>query len=100
MLTFEQAKEMAAREIERLTSEPPLCDYEFGEMWLKREEEPFWVFAAASQGLQDEGYVPGAVYVLVDKRDGHFWNDEEQEQYYRSFVVGAQPEPQLVSVSS
>ncbi len=56
MLVFEQAKEIAVREIERLTSEPPLCDYEFGEMWFKREEEPFRVFAAASQEIQDEGY--------------------------------------------
>jgi hypothetical protein len=37
MQTFEQAKEIAVREIERLTSKPPLCDYEFGEMWFKRE---------------------------------------------------------------
>jgi hypothetical protein len=90
MLTFEQAKEIAAREIERLTSEPPLRDYEFGQMWFKREEEPFWVFAAASQELQDNGYVPGAVYVLVDKLDGHIWSDEEQERYYESLVADAQ----------
>lgn len=100
MLTFEQAKEIAAREIERLTNEPPLSDYEFGAMWFKREEGPFLVFAAASQKLQDEGYVPGAVYVLVDKLDGHFWSDEEQERYYESLVADAQPEQQLVSVSS
>jgi hypothetical protein len=100
MLTFEQAKEIAAREIERLTSEPPLRDYVFGEMWFKREEEPFWVFASASQELQDEGYVPGAVYVLVDKLDGHIWSGEEEGQYYRSFTAGVRPEPQLVSVSS
>ncbi|MGH9845111.1 MAG: hypothetical protein ACREEM_40865 [Blastocatellia bacterium] len=93
MLTFEQARKIAAREIERLTSEPPLLDYPFGEMWFKREEEPFWVFAAASQKLQDEGYIPGAVYILVDKCDGHLWSDEEQERYYQSFVVGTQPEP-------
>jgi hypothetical protein len=77
---------LALGEFERLTSEPPLCDYEFGEVWFKREEAPFWVFAAASQELQDEGYIPGAVYVLVDKRNGHFWSGEEQEQYYISFA--------------
>lgn len=99
MLIFEQAKEIAAREIKRLTSDLPLSGYEFGEVWFKREEEPFWVFAAASQELQNEGYVPGAVYVLVDKSDGHFWSDEEQEQYYQSFAVGTQPEQQFVSAS-
>ncbi|MCI0523786.1 MAG: hypothetical protein L0Y75_00845 [Acidobacteria bacterium] len=68
------------------TSEPPLCDYEFGEMRFKREEEPFWVFAAASQEIQDEGYVPGAVCALVDERDGHFQSGEEQEQHYISLA--------------
>jgi hypothetical protein len=100
MLTFEQAQKIASYEIERLISEPPLSEYKFGEMWFKREEEPFWVFAAASQELQDEGYVPGAIYVLVDKSDGHFWSDEEQEQYYQSFVPGFRSEHQLASVSS
>lgn len=84
MLTLEQAQEIAARELERLTSAPPLAAYHFDEMWCKREEEPFWVFAASSQQLQDAGYVPGAVYVLVDKRDGHLWSDGEQAQYYTS----------------
>lgn len=87
MLTLEQAKEIAAHELERLTATPPLAAYRFDEMWCKREEEPFWVFAASSQQLQDEGYVPGAVYVLVDKRDGHLWSEAEQAQYYSALAT-------------
>lgn len=85
-----QAQEIAAQELRRVVADSPqLKDYVFGELYLRREEPLFWTFGSASEQLMDEGYAPGALFVSIDKRDGHIWSDEEVTQYYEQLAVAA-----------
>lgn len=90
-ITFTQAQEIAEQEIRRLVAESPkLSQYEFGALYLRRDEQPFWTFGAASEQLMDEGVAPGAIFVSIDKQDGHIWGDEEVTHYYEQIALVAQ----------
>lgn len=80
-ITLEQAQQVAAVEIERLKNVPRLIGHDFGPVELVRDDILTWTFVSASQKLQAEGCVPGAIFVRVDKRDGHVWTEDEIEQY-------------------
>jgi hypothetical protein len=81
-VTIDEALEIARCEIARIISESDrLSQYSFGEAGFLRENEMVWTFAAGSEELIEQGYVPGAVIVSVDKKDGHIWTREEMEQY-------------------
>ena len=41
------------------------------------ERPEFWVFAAKSEYLMKENYIPGNLGVSVDKLDGHIWTQED-----------------------
>jgi len=80
--TRDEALEIGRQEIERLIRESPeLSNYSFDEVGFLRESDLVWTFAAGSEELIEQGYVPGAVIVSVDKRDGHIWSREEMESY-------------------
>ena len=59
-------------------------DYDdFSEIELNEENTFFWVFGTGSQKMYEDGYVPGAFFVTVDKKDGHIWTRLEIENFYR-----------------
>jgi hypothetical protein len=79
---LDDALEIARREIARLIKESAeLSQYSFGEVGYLRENDRVWTFAAGSAELIEQGYIPGAVIVSIDKKDGHIWSREEMEQY-------------------
>lgn len=82
-INVEKAKQIAQREIEaRRCASPVFSGFDFSAVGLEQENERFWVFAAGSEEAFDEGIVPNAIYVCVDKTDGHVWNRQEQELFY------------------
>jgi len=90
-VTFTQAQEIAEREIRRIVAaSPKLSRYEFGAIYLRRDEQPFWTFGAASEQLMDEGVAPGAIFVSIDKKDGRVWCDEEITSYYERIAAATQ----------
>jgi hypothetical protein len=90
-VTFAQAQEIAEQEIRRIVAaSPKLSRYEFGAMYLRRDEQPFWTFGAASEQLMDEGVAPGAIFVSIDKKNGRIWNEEEITNYYERIAITAQ----------
>lgn len=44
------------------------------EKWLWR---PYWTFSASSPELIARGNVPGPIFALIDKVDGHIWERDE-----------------------
>ncbi len=92
-ITFEQAQQIAIGEIERLRSRPRLVGYEFGPVTLMSDEDVSWTFISGSRQLQDEGCVPGAFFVTIDKRDGHIWSDDETERYYTALAAQRSKQP-------
>ena len=89
-INFFQAQDIAAEELRRvIANSSRLFRYKFDELFLRREEPSFWTFGMASPQLMDEGFAPGAIFVSVDKLDGHVWNDEEVTRYYEQCAVAA-----------
>jgi hypothetical protein len=84
-LTIQIAKEIAEDHIKRvIRNSERLSHYEFGPTVFDRENEWTWTFVSGSKQLQEEGCVPGAVFAVVDKSDGHVWDSEEQERFWLS----------------
>ncbi|MGH9836092.1 MAG: hypothetical protein ACRD9Y_23970, partial [Blastocatellia bacterium] len=82
MILLEVAQQIAQDEVAHRRSLPRLAGYDFGPVVLESEGDGYWKFVCASDRMQEEGYVPGAIFVRVDKRDGHVWSENETEQYY------------------
>jgi len=99
MITLEVAQQIAQVEVESRRSTPRLSKYEFGPLVLESEGDVYWKFVCASEQMQDEGYIPGAIFVRVDKQDGHVWSEQETEQYYEVMAARLQQETQLPSVA-
>lgn len=90
-ITSTQAQEIADQKIRRIVAaSSKLSRYEFGAIYLRRDEQPFWTFGAASEQLMDEGVAPGAIFVSVDKKDGHIWGNEEIIAYYERVAAASQ----------
>lgn len=87
MITFEQAQQIANADLEQRCSASRFSGYEFSPTQLFSDEGVSWIFLSGSQQLMNEGWVPGALFVTVDKRDGHIWTDEETEQYYTALAA-------------
>ena len=86
-ITLEQAQKIAALEVERRKNTPRLAGYDFSPTALLWDEPLTWTFVSGSQKLHEEGCVPGAFFVMVDKQDGHIWSDDEVEQYYTALAA-------------
>jgi hypothetical protein len=84
-LTVDDALPIAERHIaDVIANSKRLRRYEFGPVLYSRDNDRVWTFAAGSRQLQEEGYVPGAVFASIDKVDGHVWSNKEQERYAQS----------------
>ena len=82
-LSLAEAKQIAEREAQqRIAASPIFSRYEFTPVTMQSETERFWVFVSSSEALFEDGVTPDAIYVCVDKTDGHLWNRIEQETFY------------------
>jgi hypothetical protein len=81
MLNREKALEIAMKELERRQK---LSNYnDFSPVEIHEENDLFWTFVSGSEAMFEDGYVPGAFFVSVDKTDGHIWTRSETENYYQ-----------------
>ena len=80
MLNKNQALEIAKKKICERQEKSGYND--FSEVELHEESESFWTFLSGSQSMINDGYIPGAFFVVVDKADGHIWTHSEQEKYF------------------
>jgi hypothetical protein len=79
-VTVEEAFPIAERAIARLQAEH--CpNVEFNPVRFLSEDAMWWVFKASSEELIEQGFIPGALFALVDKLDGHVWQPNELEQF-------------------
>lgn len=71
---------------------------DFSETKLNEENDKFWVFVSGSRKMYDDGIVPGAFFVHIDKTDGHILSREEEALFYQKSVKENQQLPQLQTV--
>ena len=84
MFDLNEALNAARNEVKKIiAADPELSEPEVREVRLVRENEQAWTFAADIPKLIDEGWVPGAVIVLIDKNDGHVLTEKEQDEFYK-----------------
>ena len=74
-VSLEEARVLAEREIERL--KPLSGDVDWEPTTFHDERGAVWTFRANSPTLIERGCIPGAVFVSIDKLDGHPWSREE-----------------------
>ena len=82
MLSENEAFKIAAKAISEKQKKSKYND--FSPIALEDENDFFWTFVSGSQLLINDGYVPGAFFVSVDKTDGHIWTRREEEIFYQS----------------
>lgn len=82
MLNEKEALEIAKKAVSRMKKETKYND--FSALELHAETESFWTFVSGSQAMINDGIIPGAFFVSVDKTDGHVWTRREKEDYYQS----------------
>ena len=81
MLSEKQALKIAEKTI---IEKQKKSDYnDFSPIELNSENDSFWTFVSGSQAMINDGYVPGAFFVHVDKTDGHLWTRREEEIFYQ-----------------
>lgn len=84
MVDLSEAKIIAREEVEKIIeADPELHETEVEEVRLERENEAAWTFTADIPKLINEGWVPGAIVVLVDKTDGHVLTEAEQVEFHK-----------------
>lgn len=70
-----------------------LRNFTFAKTRLVQEHPPCWAFAAPSEEMWEAGYAPAALFVYIDKSDGHVWTVEEQDAYFYAAENKAQRQP-------
>jgi len=81
MLSKNEAFKIAEKAIFQMQKKTKYND--FSPIELNSENDSFWTYISGSQAMINDGYVPGAFFVSVDKTDGHIWTRNETENYYR-----------------
>ncbi len=81
MLNRNEGFEIAGKAINQKQKESGYDD--FSPIVLHEETDFFWTFVSGSQTMINDGYIPGAFFVSVDKTDGHIWTRSETENYYQ-----------------
>jgi hypothetical protein len=96
MFDFNSAEIIAVKQIKKIVeTSSRLRKYKFEDAGFLRENEFTWTFSAPSLELQNEGIVPGAISVSVDKKDGHIWTTEEQAEFYTALQESRKPQLQV-----
>jgi hypothetical protein len=92
-VSWQKAEEIATRGWqEKAARSSQLRHFHFAAPRLHAEEDRCFVFAAPSEEMEAAGYAPAALFVYVDKSDGHLWDNEEQKAYFYATAKQAQPE--------
>lgn len=92
MLNKQQALQIAEKAIKEMQKSSDYKD--FSPVCLKTETDAFFTFVSGSDAMFNDGIVPGAFFVTVDKRDGHLWTKQETEKFY--LEASRVSEPQAV----
>lgn len=86
MFDLEEAQSIARKEVEKvIDADPQLNRSEVDEIRLERETERAWTFTADIPKLINQGWLPGAITVFIDKKDGHVWTEEEQTSFHKTW---------------
>jgi hypothetical protein len=86
MFDLEEAQSIARKEVEKIIdADPQLNKSEVDEVRLERETESAWTFAADIPKLINQGWLPGAITVFIDKKDGHVWTEAEQASFHKTW---------------
>lgn len=92
-ILLEKAEEIATRGLQQKAAQSKrLSQFQFDAPRLHAEYDRCFVFAAPSEEMEEAGYAPAALFVYVDKSDGHLWDNEEQKAYFYATANKAQPE--------
>ncbi len=90
MLNKNKAFEIAKKAISQRQQQSKYND--FSPIELNSENDSFWTFISGSQAMINDGGVPGAFFVSIDKTDGHIWTRPEKENFYqRQSIPELQP---------
>jgi len=81
MLSKNEAFKIAEKAIFQMQKKTKYND--FSPIELNSENDSFWTYLSGSQAMINDGCVPGAFFVSVDKTDGHIWTRDEKENYYQ-----------------
>lgn len=81
MLNKNKAFEIAKKAIIQKQQQSDYKD--FSPAAFHEETDAFWTFVSGSQAMIDDGIVPGAFFVHIDKIDGHIWTRREEETFYQ-----------------
>ena len=86
MFDLNEAINIAHKEVEKIIeADPELNKSDVEEVRLDRESEWVWTFVADIPKLINEGWIPGAITVFVDKNDGHVWTEQEQASFHKKW---------------
>jgi hypothetical protein len=86
MWNLTEAQNTAQNTVNKIIeSDPDLSTFEVEEVHLERENELFWTFDADIPKLIKEGWIPSAITVLIDKKDGHVWTEQEQNTFHKNW---------------
>ena len=86
MFDLGEAQNTARREVEKIIhADLELSKSEVEEAHLVRENERAWIFAAQIPKLINEGWSPGAIIVIIDKKDGHVLTEDEQAEFHKQW---------------
>jgi hypothetical protein len=86
MFDLDEAQNAARNEVEKIIeADPELSISEVEEVRLARETELAWIFTADIPKLINQGWFPGAITVLIDKKDGHILTQEEQADFHKNW---------------
>jgi hypothetical protein len=82
-ITLENAQEIAQAALEaKIRAAERLRAFTFDKAKFVREYPPCLLFAAHSEEMGEAGYAPAALFVYIDKQDGHVWTVAEQDDYF------------------
>ena len=82
-VTLKKAQEIAEVALKaKIQAAEKLHAFTFEKAEFVREYPPCLLFAADSEEMGEAGYAPAALFVYIDKTDGHIWTAAEQDNYF------------------
>ena len=79
-ISLEDARKIAEDALPKVLARFP--DVNFEPMSCNGEEFIWYVFYCSAPQWQDEGIIPGAVFINVDRWDVHIWTYQELDELY------------------
>lgn len=82
-VTLTKAQEIAQTALNaKIHAAEKLRDFTFSPAKLVNDHPRCWAFSANSEQMWEAGYAPAALFVYIDKQDGHVWSVAEQNDYF------------------